>query len=572
MDKPDYIHPDYKHWAEKWKRCRDAVRGQDAVHAAGTQYLPRLTEQTEVEYDAYLKRTPYFNATGRTLNGLLGMVFRKDPHTEVPVAMEPYLEDITLSGLTMNGMARQVLSEVEEVGRCGVLVEFPRVDQQPTNLAQALAANLRPYATLYKAESIINWRVQRINNQMMPTLIVLAEQVEQMGVFYSEMVDQIRVLTLASGFYEVVLYQRTSTSGDYVEVDRFTPLMNGQPMGMIPFYAFGPDELSLTVQCPPMLDLVDLNLSHYRTNADLEHGAHFTGLPTPMLAGFQFGENEAFRIGSGAGVVSPDPSAKWGFLEFTGQGLGALERLLDRKEAQMAAIGARMLAPEKAQAEAAQTVMLRHGGETSILASQARLVSVGLQQMLDLMRTWAGIAGECVYRLNTDYMPVKMTAQELTALVQSWQSGAISKQTLFYNLQEGEIIQSEKTFADQEEEMEMQGPRVEDLESAEIVDFTNETPTVSIQPQQAPFDMTPLIQAIQAMQQPSATVRVEPTDLSPIIEAIQAMPAPIINVSAPEVNIQPAPAPIVNIPPVEQNRQITFIEDRDGNITGAIIE
>jgi hypothetical protein len=467
MDKPDYIHPDYQAWAPKWQRCRDAIQGQDAIHAGGITYLPRLTEQNEVEYRNYLERTPYFNASGRTLNGLLGMVFRKDPHREIPAAMEPYAEDITLSGVTLNGLSRMVMSEVQEVGRAGVLVEFPRVAEQPTNLAQALASNLRPYATLYKAESIINWRLQRINNQMMATLIVLAETDEVMGQFATEYVDQLRVLTLESGFYEVVIHRKDGKTGDYVEVDRFTPLMNGAPMGRIPFFAFGPDELSLSVQCPPLLDLVDLNISHFRTNADLEHGAHFTGLPTPMLAGFQFGENEKFRIGSGAGVVSMDPAAKWGFLEFTGQGLGALERLLDRKEAQMAAIGARMLAPEKAAAEAAQTVMMRHGGESSILANQSRLVASGLEQMLDLMRQWAGIAGEVVFRLNTDYVPVKMSAQELTALVQSWQSGAISRRVLFNQLQEGEIIDSDTSYEDEQEALEEDGPSLGALDGAE---------------------------------------------------------------------------------------------------------
>ena len=458
MDKPDYLHPDYEACAPKWKRCRDAVAGQDAVHAAGVNYLPKLTEQTEKEYQAYLTRTPFFNATGRTLNGLIGMVFRKDPHVEIPTAMQSYADDITLSGITLNGLARQVVSEVEEVGRCGVLVEYPRVAEQPSNLAQALASNLRPYVSLYKAESIINWRVQRINNQMRPTLVVLAETSEQLGEFATEYSEQLRVLTLANGFYEVVIYRKSEKSTDFEEVERFTPLMNGRPMSMIPFFPFGPDELSMMVQPPPLLDLVDLNLSHFRTNADLEHGAHFTGLPTPMLAGFQFGENEKFRIGSGAGVVSPDPSAQWGFLEFTGQGLGALEKLLDRKEAQMAAIGARMLAPEKSAAEAADTVMMRHGGETSILAGQARLISAGIQQMLELMRTWAGIAGECVFRLNTDYLPVKMTAQELTALVQSWQSGAISRRVLFNQLQQGEIIDAEVTYEDEQEAIQEEGP------------------------------------------------------------------------------------------------------------------
>jgi hypothetical protein len=456
MDQPDYKHPQYETAAPRWQRCRDAVAGQDAVHSAGVRYLPRLSEQTNEDYAAYVKRAPFYPATGRTLSGLVGMVFRKDPHIEVPEAMQPYIEDVTLSGVSIFGLTRQIMSEVQEVGRCGVLVEFPRVSEQPSNLAAALAMNLRPYATLYKAESIINWRVERINNQMRPTLIVLMEQHEERGQFETEYIEQIRVLTLENGFYEVRIYRKGQNG--WALVEGFAPMMNGQAMREIPFYIFGPDQLSFDVQTPPMLEMADLNLSHYRTSADLEHGAHFTGLPMLFLSGIQLDEGQTVAIGSQKAIVAPMPDASGKYIEFAGQGLGTLEKLLDRKESQMAAIGARMLAPDKKAAESGVALEMRHSGESSVLASMARLLSGGVQKFLDLMRQWAGIPGEVVFTMNTDYLPVKMTAQELTAMVQAWQAGAISEQTLFFNLQEGEIIASGKTFEEEAEEKAMQGP------------------------------------------------------------------------------------------------------------------
>lgn len=458
MDKPDYIHPEYTAMAPKWKRCRDVAAGQDAIHAAGEEYLPSLSEQTPAEYLAYKKRTPFYGAGYRTLAGLVGMVFRKDPHIDIPAAMQAYADDVTLSGVSLNGLARQIVNEVQEVGRCGVLVEFPKVEkeEQPTNLAAAMASNLRPYASMYKAESIINWRIERVNNKMIPTLVVLHEQHEEKGQFETKYTDQLRVLTLENGFYEVRLFRKIEN--EYQLVEGFTPLMNGKQMAEIPFFAFGPDVLSLQCQIPPLIDLFDLNLSHYRTSADLEHGAHFTGLPTPFIAGVTLGDNETISIGSTRAIVSSDPQATASYLEFTGQGLGALEKLLDRKEDQMAAIGARMLAPEKEGVEAAGTLQMRSNGESSVLAGQALLVSMGIEGMLETMREWAGIAGKCEYRLSTDYLPAKMTAPELTALVTSWQSGAISKRVLFENLQQGEIISAETTYEDEEEALALEGP------------------------------------------------------------------------------------------------------------------
>lgn len=459
-DKPDHLHPEYEAMLPKWQRCRDALAGQDAVHKAGRKYLPALTDQEPAEYEAYLKRASYYPASGRTWQGLIGLVFRQAPHEEAPAAAEPLLEDVTLAGNSAEHFAREIMGEIEAVGRYGVLVEFPRVVQQPGSLAEASAQNLRPYATGYKAEAIINWRVERVGNVMKPTLVVLAEKHKTAGMFTTTEEDQIRALLLLEGRYVQQVWRKPEKSGDWTMVEQIVPLRNGAPLDFIPFFAFGPEENSLHCQEPPLLDLVDVNLSHYRTTADLEHGAHYTGLPTPFIAGVTLGENEKIRIGSSTAIVSPMPEAKASYLEFTGQGLGALEKLLDRKEAQMAAIGARMLMPEKAAVEAAETVAMRHNGENSVLAGQANLTSQGVQAVLNTMREWAGITGEIAFRLSTDFLPGRMSAQDLDALVKSWQAGAISKRTLFTNLQMGEIVEPGKTFEEEEAEAAEDAPQL----------------------------------------------------------------------------------------------------------------
>jgi hypothetical protein len=66
--------------------------------------------------------------------------------------------------------------------------------------------------------------------------------------------------------------------------------------------------------------------------ADLEHGAHFTGLPTPIITGHNLGEDETFSIGSTTAWVLPNEYTDVKYLEFTGQGLGALESRLVSKD------------------------------------------------------------------------------------------------------------------------------------------------------------------------------------------------------------------------------------------------
>lgn len=451
MAKPQTQHSEYAEHRPEWVKCRDAIEGQDAVHKAGDSYLPRLTGQTEKEYQAYVMRTPFFNATGRTIDGLVGMAFRKEPVVEVPSAISGYLDDMTLTECDINEFAENITREVLSVGRIGVLVEYPQVIERPVNLAQASAQNLRPYATMYKAESIRNWRVARINNVMQPVMIALDESVtEYSSAFESKEVEQIRALLLEDGKYIQRVYRKDTKDSEYKQFgDDIIPLMNGNPLSYIPFVFFNSNSNTDEINAPPLYDLVNMNLSHYRTSADLEHGAHFTGLPTAVVSGYQITEKgEKFSIGSATAWVFPQPEAKAYYLEFSGQGLGALEKLKKEKEAAMAALGARMLSPDKAQAEAYDTVRMRHNGEGAVLSSIVNMVNAGLKRVLDIMAEWSGVNGDVSVSLNKDFVDTTLTAQELVAYVQAWQSGAIPKEELFHNLKNGEVIRADTTYDD----------------------------------------------------------------------------------------------------------------------------
>jgi len=240
--------------------------------------------------------------------------------------------------------------------------------------------------------------------------------------------------------------------------------MNGNAMNFIPFVFDGPDGTQADCEDPPLLDLFDVNLSHYRSNADYEHGCHFTGLPTPWAAGFTQqidanGKTEKLYIGSQTAWVSTDPNATCGYLEFTGQGLGALENILDRKEKQMAVLGARMLADEKNGVEAFKTVAVRNVAETSILASIAISMSKGIRTALEWLAMWSGVTEpEIEYEINREFLPVAIDAQTLNAYMAMWQSGGLSQGEFFELLQRADLIAAEKTLEEHQAEIDNAPP------------------------------------------------------------------------------------------------------------------
>jgi hypothetical protein len=69
--------------------------------------------------------------------------------------------------------------------------------------------------------------------------------------------------------------------------------------------------------------------------------------------------------------------------------------------------------------------------------------------------------------LNTDFFATAMTSQDLTALVASWQQGAISYDTLYYNLQKGEIARPGVDVETERDLIEVQRPEPPPLEEEE---------------------------------------------------------------------------------------------------------
>lgn len=460
-------HKQYDEFYPKWKRCRDVMKGKDAVHAAGTEYLPALLEQEPAEYAAYVKRAGFYNASWRTVAGFKGMLFRKPPNKVIPKGIEEHLKNVNLKGDSIEQLVEDGACEILEVGRFGLLVDYPNkpAGKGQVTVAQVEKLNLRPTIQMYFAENIINWRYTTINNATVLALVVLSEVKEvQENEFEVKEKTVYRVLDLepTSLTYRIRIFDVSDTGVQTQIGDDITPTKNGKPMTEIPFVFVSGDGTTGKVYDPPLIDLVDKNLDHYVVSADYEHGCHFTALPTAWVAGFNNkgdGTGQKLYVGSQTAWVFESPEAKAGYLEFTGTGLKALKENLDGKKQEMATLGARMLADaSERQVETFGATAIKHLGENSILAAISINLSKGIEKALTWFADWAGQTGEIKYEVNRKFMPVQMDAPTLTSLMGAWQGGAISQQDFFILLQEGEIVAAEKTFEEHQAEIDNQQP------------------------------------------------------------------------------------------------------------------
>jgi hypothetical protein len=451
------LHPDYERLAPKWQRCRDVIAGQDAIHAAGTAYLPMLVDELPAEYNKRVARTPFFNASFRTVSSFVGMMFRKPPSLEVSDKLKLLLDDVTMSGVSFDDMVQDAAFEDFEVSRLGVLVDYPKwqavAGDKTLTLAQAEALGLRPSMQLYKAEAIRNWEHRRINNRTVLSQVRLAE-VERIVKSEFEFDDRNRIKVLdlhpETNLYRVRVFDEETEA--QVGEDVY-PLLDGKPMTEIPFYFIGPDGTDDRADDPVLIDLFDHNIKHYQVSADYEHACHMTALPTPWVTGYKNDFDEdgnvkpaSFYIGSTTAWVFPDSNTQVGFLEFTGAGIEALKNNLDSKKEEMASIGARAIAPEKSGVEASSTLVIRNTGENSVLSAVAIAISRGFTKALNTFARWAGDNTPCVFNINRDFIPFSIDPTAITAWIALVQGSYMDSESLFNLLKRGDLIEPGKTF------------------------------------------------------------------------------------------------------------------------------
>jgi hypothetical protein len=439
----DEKHETYRYYESEWRVCRDCVKGQKAVKDAKTLYLPMLGGRSKDvlgRYEKYLKRALFFNATRRTLEALTGFLFRKPP-VFAPDDSE-LLDTFTNNPGGFSAFVQEMATELLEVGRFVILIDAP-VDGGD------------PRLIWYRTEDLINWEADG-SRYVLREFHYLADPEDE---FKTTKTVRYRVLDVFDGRYRQRLYAEVEED-EYAVVSEIFPMANGQPLTEIPLVIINSVDLLPEPSEPPLIDLADVNLSHYRSSADLESGRYFTGFPTPWAVGFDV-QGDVLEIG-GAAWVTDNPDAKFGFLEFTGQGLGSLENALKDKEAMMAVLGARILEAQKRAVEAADTHRLRYAGEQSVLAKAAWNFDAGVSAAVRICAAWRKLpdAESFGVSLNKDYASTHADSALVTALFAALQGSAISEDTWFYNLKRWELIPETRTL---DEEMELIAARRPDM-------------------------------------------------------------------------------------------------------------
>ena len=445
----DTTHPEYDAAVDSWTVMDDTIKGEAAVKEKGNHYLPMKTGTKKI-VDADLKRTAYENYKSRaefpeivapTIQGSTGMVHSKVTKIELPPDLEVLRNKATTDGLTLEGLHNLVTSKLLSFGRYGLLAGV-------TSSGDFYVARYSPFA-------IINWATDSDGKL---NFLVLNESGNERNELTNkwEYRERLRQCELKDGQYQSRIWNKEYDAD--IKKERWVPdewemstIRGKKPLEIIPFVFAGTNDLTPSVNAVPLLGLARKALRAYRLDADYTTSLHLTAEPTPYVTGIDV-KDAPSTIGAASLWVLPNAECKAGYLEFTGPGITALEKAIENTLHTAIIFGARLFSDDRKTAESGEAKKVRIGSETSTIKQVAINSAGAIEQVLKFISIWAGSDPEAVNaNPNLDFIGRTLSPQEIVGLVQAWQSGAYSKQTLFDNLQRGEIISEDVTFDEEEE-------------------------------------------------------------------------------------------------------------------------
>lgn len=446
-DTPEQTHPEYGSMSGPWKRIRDLQGGTDAVKKARDLYLPKHDAELISDYEVRLRLGVLFNGFVRTLNAMTGLVTQRDVMLgkDAKGPLVSHWENIDGRGTHGAVFARRLFREGLATGRAGILVDPPVVDApRPLSIAEEATLGVRPYWRRYRAEDIRDWGFTEYAGRQVLSHLVLREcYYERTGRFKSEERTDYRVYSW-SGLGQVTFerWREETINGKkaVVMVDVPRPIVG---VTYIPFALLATDAASDEdpfVTRPPLLDLADLNLCHYRTDTDRRNLMRLGCLPVPVRTGYQkTSENEPpMAIGPSVMVDVPlGGSFEWaevtgGAFEPTGKDLEALEK-------RMAALGLAFLQSDTRAAETAEAKRLDTTAQNASLSSAARALQ-------DCLETAAGFHAEYTKAkpgsidVNFDFERTVMDPALIATLNSICVAGNLSQETFLELLHRGRVL------------------------------------------------------------------------------------------------------------------------------------
>ena len=461
VDSPDYADPDVRGMERATKLCRDVYMGTLHLRELEDEYLPRFPLEERENYNQRVQTAVLYNALRRTVRGLAGIVFQRDPFLtdKVPEELRGHFNNIDLSGGNFASFAQDTYDDSLLDGHHAILVDMPAA-MDAENRAEEVGR--RPYWKGIKKQQILRQRWEIINYGMeLVRFAFLETRYEPKSLFGLEPVDYVREYILlpamVGGKNEVLFRLYRQQEGGTIK-DKWQ-LVDERIMAgidIIPVVFHYTHRESIGVSRPPLLDLATENVAHFQLTSDRRNALHIAGIPIPVVVGLE--EDQAIEISSSKGIQLPEGGEAF-YLEPRGSSLAESRQEIRDSEGRMAALGLAMLQRDTRAAETAEARRIEKSETDSSLTKSAKSMKLALEDLVVIHAKWQGIEieGEGLVDVHTDFDKQTLGAQMVQTLSAMVTAGQLSLSTVLERMRSGKVLPDD---FDVDEEMK----RIEDDE------------------------------------------------------------------------------------------------------------
>ena len=298
---PAYESKAYSEMAAEMQIVRDFCEGLRCVRSKGKTYLRQFPAEKREAYEYRLAQGLIFNDTERTLQSLVGRVFRKEPTLgeDVPeiirgreakegqAEVEGQAENIDLAGSHWTVFAKEVFTDAMRDGHAFILVDMPPALTEGATLADERATGRRPYWVRYTKDQAINWASETISGRQRLTQITFKEcTVERDGDFGEKEVERYRVLR--PGSYQLWKKVKGKDGKETLVPDGEGPTS----LYEIPLAVIYSNRTGFLQSKPPLEPLAQIECARYNKYSDLSTGLHLTRALPQGRKPFQAGHSD----------------------------------------------------------------------------------------------------------------------------------------------------------------------------------------------------------------------------------------------------------------------------------------
>ena len=412
----------------EWRLMRDAMDGEAIVKARGEIYLPKpdgFKNNAAIEdtlYHRYKSYATFPSILAPTVAAMIGIIHGQEIKIDIPESMMYLWENADGNGLTLEAFHRRITRELLVIGAYAILADAPEGGGDP-------------FMTGYSRDTLINWDVD---------WWVTDESTIRREGFVWKQLEAYRVFQIGPTGYEQILFEAPLLEqGQNMQVFG----RGREPLPRIPFAVGTAVDLSPRIEAPPLIGVANACLAMYQLSADYRWQLYMSGQETLVAINGDAPE----RIGAGVVHVMHGSEGLTPDLRYVTPQCTGIEahRVAMEEQATMAQhAGARLVDTSRAQ-ESGEARKLRFASETATLTSIAinscALLERSLRNVAMLMGLGEQAESEIIVHPPQDLLDGTITPQDAEALARIWQSGGMSWDTYYANLQRGGIASPERT-------------------------------------------------------------------------------------------------------------------------------